>query len=75
MSNDTKGRQQIKNQKNWYIIVTSVNPVTKTDDNIAYLLKKVTGLVAKERQEFRFRTLDVKGKEMEFWLAGWPVAS
>ena len=58
-----------------YIVVTSLNPPDQTDLNIAFLTQRVVGLANDERQDFRFRTQDVYGKEFEFWIAGWPVLS
>jgi hypothetical protein len=56
-----------------YIIITSINPKDDTEDNISFLLRRITGLDDSRREEFRFGTVGRKGEPFEFWIAGWPV--
>lgn len=66
--------EKLKLSPNGYIIVTTLSRKTKTDENIDYLLERISGLSIEHRQEFRFSTVSKDNGEMEFLLAGWPVA-
>jgi hypothetical protein len=56
-----------------YVLITSINPPHVTDKNLDDVPKEVHGLLAAQRQDFRFATEGRKGEPLEFWLAGWPV--
>jgi len=73
-----KIREDVARAQRWqcgYVLITSMNPPYMTDENLEHLSKKVVELIAAQRQVFRFATEGLKGELLDFWLAGWPVAS
>ena len=65
---------KMQGRLNGYILITSLNPANDTDQNIDFLLARVEGLDDSRRQDFCFKTVGLNGKEIEFWIAGWPVS-
>jgi hypothetical protein len=60
-------------RENGYLLITSVNPVDQTDENIQYLLSNVAGLEVSSQNDFRFRTKESDGSDLDYWIAGWSV--
>ena len=65
--------RKLQARSSGYLLITSVNPVDHTDNNVAFLLNKVGPLVVSEQKDFRFRTVGTDGIDRDFWIAGWPV--
>ena len=65
--------EKLRRRDRGYLMVTSMNPPEKTDENFKYLVERVIGLDADTRQEFRFLTEGVDGRRLDFWIAGWAL--
>jgi hypothetical protein len=68
-----KDVSKLRRRENGYLLITSGNPRDLTDENIKYLLSKVSGLDNSQRKDYRFATEDEKGSDREYWIAGWPL--
>lgn len=65
--------RKVQPHENGYLLITSINPIGSTDANLEFLLRRVDGLDAVSRRDFRFRTVGKDGKPLECWIAGWRV--
>lgn len=66
-------RDRLGEHRHGYILVTAMNPLGMTDENLQYLLAHVPDLINVPRELFRFPTKDVDNEDYEFWVCGWPV--
>jgi hypothetical protein len=65
---------KLRNRRNGYLLVTSINPPAVTEQNFVYLESRVGSLDVHRRHCHRFLTKPLKGGEaLEFWIAGWPL--
>ena len=65
---------KLRLRTNAYLLVTSINPPELTCGNFRYLCEQVDGLQIDARIDHRFNTKGYRGDDMEFWIAGWPLA-
>jgi hypothetical protein len=65
---------RLQPRENGYFLVTSCNPLGQTEENIKYLFDRVDGLEDSSKKVFQLRTVDHKGSDFEFWIAGWSVS-
>ena len=69
-----KDIRRLQPRENGHLLITSGNPVGRTDKNIEYRLDKVDGLDDSSKIVFKFSTEEHDGNALEYWIAGWPVS-
>jgi hypothetical protein len=65
---------RLRRRASGYILITSANLPSQTEENFAYLSSRLNGIDPLQRSDFRFVTENEKGTAIDFWIAGWPVA-